>query len=143
MLWWRESQTMMVNMVRMIHTRRFVAAMTALLLLGVRPATAHHSFEMFDRTKNVALTGTVKDFQWTNPHCWIQLLVPGADGKTVEWGIELDSPRSLIRTGWKPRLIKPGDTITVTVRPKRDGTDAGGYLSGTAADGSALPPKGK
>jgi hypothetical protein len=106
-------------------------------------ASAHHSFEMFDRTKTVALSGTVKEFQWTNPHCWIQLLVPGADGTTVEWGIELDSPRSLIRTGWKPRLVKPGDKVTVTIHPKRDGTDAGGYVSGTAADGSALPPKGK
>ena len=109
----------------------------------VNTAAAHHSFEMFDRLKSVTLTGTVNDFQWTNPHCWIQLMVPSADGaQVVEWGIELDSPRSLIRTGWKPRLIKAGDKITVIVHPKRDGTNAGGYVGGTAADGAALPPKG-
>jgi Family of unknown function (DUF6152) len=115
----------------------------ALFVAWAGTAIAHHSFEMFDRAKNVSLTGTVKEFQWTNPHCWIQLMVLGADGRPVEWGIELDSPRSLIRTGWKPHLIKPGDNITVVIHPKRDGSDAGGYLSGTAADGSVLPPKGK
>lgn len=123
---------------------RLVSLIAGLLLLTLNGhASAHHSFEMFDRAKSVSLTGTVKEFQWTNPHCWIQLLVPGADGTPVEWGIELDSPRSLLRTGWKPRLIKAGDNITVVVHPKRDGSDAGGYVSGTAADGSALPPKGK
>lgn len=125
--------------------KKTMACRIGMMLLSVcgGNASAHHSFEMFDRTKTVALSGTVKEFQWTNPHCWIQLLVPGVDGTTVEWGIELDSPRSLIRTGWKPRLVKPGDKVTVTIHPKRDGSDAGGYVSGTAADGSALPPKGK
>jgi hypothetical protein len=128
----------------MFQTRKLKRDVTALLLLVCAgAATAHHSFEMFDRARTVTLTGTVKEFQWTNPHCWIQLWVPSTDGTPVEWGIELDSPRSLIRTGWKPRLIKAGDSISVVIHPKRDGTEAGGYLSGTAADGSALPPKGK
>jgi hypothetical protein len=113
------------------------------LLEWAATSAAHHSFEMFDRAKTVSLSGSVKEFQWTNPHCWIQLWVPGVGGVPVEWGIELDSPRSLIRTGWKPGLIKAGDSITVTIHPKRDGSDAGGYVSGTAADGSTLPPKGK
>lgn len=98
---------------------------------------------MFDHDKKVTLVGTVKEFQWTNPHCWIQLLVEDPSGSQVEWGVELDSPRSLVRTGWKPGVIKPGDKITLVVHPKTDGTMAGGYVSGIAADGSALSPKGK
>jgi Family of unknown function (DUF6152) len=107
------------------------------------PAFGHHSFAMFDHDKQVTLVGTVKEFQWTNPHCWIQLLVASADGTPLEWGIELDSPRSLVRTGWGPQLVKVGDKITVVVYPKKDGTNAGGYHSGIAADGTALPPKGR
>ncbi len=121
---------------------RATLAMSCVLSLFAGTAAAHHSFEMFDRQKEVTLAGTVKEFQWTNPHCWIQLLVPRADGTEVEWGIELDSPRSLVRSGWGPRLVKAGDKITVVVHPKRDGTAAGGYHSGIAANGTALPPKG-
>jgi hypothetical protein len=106
-------------------------------------AFAHHSFAMFDHDKNVTLVGTVKEFQWTNPHCWIQLLVEDPSGSQVEWGVELDSPRSLVRTGWRPEVVKPGDRITLVIHPKTDGSNAGGYVSGIAADGSALSPKGK
>lgn len=127
-----------IAMVRKVHWR-----ILGLFLLVAGTAGAHHSFEMFDRQKEVTLVGTVKEFQWTNPHCWIQLWVPNADGTPVEWGIELDSPRSLIRTGWGPKLVLVGDKITVVVHPKRDGTNAGGYHSGIAADGTQLPPKGK
>jgi hypothetical protein len=114
-----------------------------LLSLLSGSAFAHHSFAMFDHDKNVTLVGTVKEFQWTNPHCWIQLLVADPYGNQVEWGVELDSPRSLVRTGWKPEVVKPGDKITLVIHPKTDGTNAGGYVSGVAADGSALSPKGK
>jgi hypothetical protein len=114
-----------------------------LLSLLSGSAFAHHSFAMFDHDKNVTLVGTVKEFQWTNPHCWIQLLVADPYGNQVEWGVELDSPRSLVRTGWKPEVVKPGDKITLVIHPKTDGTNAGGYVSGIAADGSALSPKGK
>lgn len=79
--------------------------MSSLLLVFAGTAFAHHSFAMFDSQREVTLVGTVKEFQWTNPHCWIQLLVAGADGTAVEWGIELDSPRSLVRTGWGPQLV--------------------------------------
>jgi hypothetical protein len=61
------------------------------------------------------LLGTVKTFEWTNPHCWIQLLVRNPDGTDVEWGIELLSPRLLVRTGWKVGDVKVGDKITVVV----------------------------
>jgi hypothetical protein len=106
----------------------------ALLLLSALPAAAHHSGVMFDDAKSVTLTGTVKAYQWTNPHCWIQVLVPGPEG-TQEWSVEMGAPFELFRGGWRPTTLKTGDSITVTVRPMRDGTRGGLYVSATDANG--------
>jgi hypothetical protein len=89
------------------------------------PAGAHHSFAMFDATKAVTLKGTVREFQWTNPHAWIYVLVPGEDGKTVEWGLETGAPTVLFRQGWRSNTLKAGDKIEVIVRPRKDGTPSG------------------
>ena len=69
-------------------------------LLFTLQSLAHHSGAMFDDKKSTTLAGTVKDYQWTNPHCWIQVLVPGAQGP-IEWSIEMGSPAQLFRGGWK------------------------------------------
>jgi hypothetical protein len=101
----------------------------------VMQAFAHHSGAMFDDRKLVTLSGTVNAFQWTNPHCWIQVLVPGAQGP-VEWSVEMGSPSVLLRGGWKPRTLKIGEPIIVVVHPMRDGTTAGLFVSATRTDGS-------
>jgi hypothetical protein len=99
---------------------------------------AHHSGAMFDYDKSVTLAGTVKQFQWTNPHCWIELSVAGSNG-TEDWSVEMGAPLQLYQGGWKPGTLKPGDEIKVVVRPTRDGTTkAGLFVSATRADGSAL-----
>ena len=80
------------------------------------------------------LTGTVKEFQWMSPHCWIQLLVPdpaNANAPPVEWGIEMDNPVGLSRHGWKPRSVQPGDKVTVVAHPLRDGTHGAQVVSVT------------
>ena len=74
---------------------------------------AHHSFAMFDQSKLVPLQGTVKEFRWTNPHVFIQLLVKNEDGTDEEWSIEMTSPEHLARVGWKPGTLKPGDKVTL------------------------------
>lgn len=87
---------------------------------------------MFDASKEVTLTGTVKEFQWTSPHCWIQLLVPdpaNANAPPVEWGIEMDNPVGLSRHGWKPRSLQPGDRVTVIAHPLRDGSHGAQVVS--------------
>jgi hypothetical protein len=100
----------------------------AAISLGAAPAFAHHSFAMFDSTKNVTLDGTIKDFQWTNPHSWVQIVVKDpATGKDVEWSIEGGSPNGLARSGWKRTSLKPGDKAQVVIHPLKDGT-AGGSL---------------
>jgi hypothetical protein len=112
----------------------------AALAVASFPVAAHHSGAMFDDGKSVTITGTVKEFQWTNPHCWIQVLVPGAAGpsEAVEWSVEMGAPFELFRTGLRPKTIKPGDRITVVVHPMRDGTPAGLFVSATGSDGKAL-----
>jgi hypothetical protein len=96
---------------------------------------AHHSPAAFDRTKQVTLVGTVKEFRWQNPHTWIEVLVPDQNKKEVLWGVELTSPTYLVRAGWKSNLIKPGDKVTVVVNPVRSGEPAGIFVSLTLADG--------
>jgi len=110
------------------------------------PASAHHSFAMFDSTKETTLQGTVKEFQWTNPHAWVQLLVPGPEGKTTEWSIECASPNALKRQGWRGSSIKSGDRITVVIHPLKSGEPGGSLVVLTLPDGTQLglrgpPPK--
>ena len=109
----------------------------ALLLLLAPHAFAHHSGAIFEDKKSTTLSGTVKAFQWTNPHCWIQLIVPGEQGPT-EWSVEMGSPSQLFHGGWKPKSVQPGDKITVVIHPMRDGTTAGLFVSATFADGRAI-----
>jgi hypothetical protein len=112
----------------------------AMLLLGAfaLPAIAHHSFNMFDAQKEVVLKGTVKDFQWSNPHTWIQLNVTDASGKVVEWSIEGGSPNLVGRQGWKRNTFKPGDNVQITVHPLRDGQPGGSFVRAVLPDGRTL-----
>ena len=102
------------------------------------PAMAHHSFSMFDAQKEVVLKGTVKEFQWSNPHTWIQLNVADSTGKVVEWSIEGGSPNLLARQGWKRNSIKAGDRLEVTVNPLRDGQPGGSFIRAVLPDGRTL-----
>ena len=104
-----------------------LAGVAVVSLAAAAPASAHHSFAMFDNQKNVTLEGTIKEFQWTNPHSWVQIVVKDASGKDVEWSIEGGSPNGLARSGWKRTSIKPGDKAVVVIHPLKDGT-AGGSL---------------
>ncbi|HEY4213835.1 MAG TPA: DUF6152 family protein [Steroidobacteraceae bacterium] len=108
-------------------------------------ALAHHSFALFDFKSERELEGTVKEFQWNNPHCFIQLLVAGGGG-TQEWSIEMTSPLHLLQNGWGPRLVKAGDALVVTIHPIRDGGHAGSYVRARTRDGAPIdppPPPGK
>jgi hypothetical protein len=101
-------------------------------------AQAHHSSVMFDDKKTIELSGTVKEFQWKNPHIWIQVMVKGEDGTTKEWSVEGMGPNSLSRDGWRPTTFKPGDTVTFRVHPMRDGSAAGNFIGVKWADGRTL-----
>jgi Family of unknown function (DUF6152) len=99
------------------------------------PVFAHHSFALYDRTKTLTLKGTVKTFQWTNPHCVVWVLVqPEGGGEPQEWSIETTSPGVLTRGGWTRNSIKPGDRVSVEFSPLRDGSHGGGLNSVTLLD---------
>lgn len=106
------------------------------LAAGAVSAHAHHSAAMFDMSKTVTLQGTVKEFQYTNPHSWLQVLVASPDGKTVEWGFETEGPSTLLRVGIKLKTFQPGDKVTIVAHPMRDGRPAGAWVSATKADGT-------
>lgn len=117
---------------------RFVTAACVALTMAGAVASAHHSSAGIDRTKTVTLAGTVKEFRWANPHSWIDLDVPNEKGTVATWSIEMTSPTFLLRSGWKSTTLKAGDKVSVTVRPMRDGTPGGLFVSVTLPDGRVL-----
>jgi len=119
--------------------KRMASALVAAAgLLISAPVLAHHSFAMFDTTKMVTLVGTVTAFEWTNPHAYIELDVPGENGAITHWSIELGSPSILQQGGWKFKDLKYGDKITAIVSPLKSG-QSGALLSRiTMPDGRVL-----
>ncbi|MEQ1884024.1 MAG: DUF6152 family protein [Bryobacteraceae bacterium] len=122
--------------IRAILNNRLPLRFGAILLLAAS-AFAHHSFEMFDVEKTLTLKGTVKQFQWTNPHVWIQLNVENG-GVVTEWSLEGVSVNQLGRQGWKRDMIKGGDQISVTIHPLRNGKPGGQWLNVMDATGKVL-----
>jgi hypothetical protein len=110
-------------------------------VIGAGPALAHHSAAMFDHEKKVTLSGTVKEFQYTNPHSWLQVMVMGPEGKSTEWGFEAEGPSTLLRAGIKAKSFMPGDKVTVIANPMKDGRPAGALIQVTKADGSVFSPR--
>jgi Family of unknown function (DUF6152) len=113
-------------------------AASALLLLFGASLSAHHSFAVFDRDTQVTLDVVVKEFQWTNPHVFIQVMVRNESGKDEEWSIEGASPNSLVRRGWARDTFKAGDRLTLVVNPLRDGSRGGFFLQAKWPDGRTL-----
>jgi len=109
----------------------------AALSLAV-PAAAHHSTAMFDFTKTVTLEGTIKSFQWTNPHTWTTVAVAGKAPVAGEYGLEGMSPNYLARNGWSKRTLKEGDQVVLEVHPLKDGRKGGFMVSVTLPDGKKL-----
>jgi Family of unknown function (DUF6152) len=119
-------------------TGRWVVVLGTLGALAAHAAMAHHSFAMFDQTRQLPLKGVVQEFQWTNPHAFIQLDVPDEGGRNTLWSIELNSPNNLRRQGWKSTSLKAGDKVTVIINPLRDGKRGGLFVAVTLPDGSSL-----
>ena len=126
---------------RAIFRHAPVAAVMAVIgfmsaVLGAAsPASAHHSRAMYEPIKTLTFTGTVKTFQWTNPHVILWVFVQPEDGGAAqEWPIETNSPGVLTRAGWTRQSIKAGDHVSVTFNPLRDGSRGGALISVTLLD---------
>ena len=109
-----------------------------LLVLSTAPVSAHHSSAMFDKDRIVEVAATVREFQWTNPHIWIQILIENDDGELEEWSIEGGGTNTLFRRGWRPTSFNAGDEIVIRFNPMKDGSAAGGFIAAKLADGSTL-----
>jgi hypothetical protein len=118
-----------------------IAAIAVSFLAG--PVSAHHSFSMFDAEKTVTLSGTVKEFEWANPHMWLYVMVPDASGKPVEYSLEMQGPGQSVRLGWKPDSVKPGDKVSVDMHPLKTGAHGGQLLSVVLPSGQRLGVTGK
>src|SRR3954452_10124008 len=115
----------------------------AAVMCAVPGALAHNSFAMFDAGKLVTLEGTVKQFQWTNPHAWIILMVNEQEGP-AQWAIEMNGPTGLAREGWIPKTLTPGMQVKVVIHPLRDGNKGGQYLAVTLPDRTLMGnPQGR
>lgn len=110
----------------------------AAITVAVGVAQAHHSTAEFNYAETVILRGTIKEVQWTNPHSYVQVLVPGAGGATEQWGVEIGAPAINVRMGWKRDSVKAGDAVTLDIAPARDGRRFGTLRTLTFADGSTL-----
>ena len=116
-----------------------IKLLLATFLLSSMAAFAHHSFSMFDNTKIVSLTGTIKEFQWTNPHTLTFIDVANADGSgTTTWGIEGMSPNYLGRRGWTKTTLKPGDKVTINIFPLKGDKKGGTFLTVKMPDGKEM-----
>src|SRR5579863_7306060 len=109
-----------------------------LLTGGTSLAIAHHSAAAFDLTSDKVITGTVKKFDYSNPHTWVWLDVPNEQGGMDTWGVEGMSPNYLNRRGWTRTTLKPGDKLTITIRPMKNGDKAGMWVSAKRPDGEVL-----
>ena len=126
----------------MKYQRSFMfALLAAALIAAAAPAFAHHSFAMFDITKQQTVTGTVSRIDWTNPHIWLWIDVPNDKGGSDTYGFEGMSPNFLARRGWTRTTLKAGDKITVNYRPMKDGKNGGMFMT-AKANGKALSMMG-
>jgi hypothetical protein len=116
---------------------------TTLLLTGTATLSAHHSFAPFNMDTEKTISGTVKKFDWTNPHTWIWVDVANDKGGVDTWGIEGMSPNFLGRRGWTKNSLKAGDKVTIVIRPLRDGSPGGMFVRATLADGHELRSSGQ
>ena len=116
--------------------KNLLAAVIA--LLATLPATAHHSTAMFDRNKRIWVEGTVKEWQWTNPHVWLQVMAADGSGKIIEQGFEIGAPNTLIREGFRKDSFKPGDKVKIFAAPYSNGSPGGLYFCARTPQGKWL-----
>ena len=109
-----------------MRTKVAAFAAGAGLIVAAGSVMAHHSFAAeFDASKVLTLKGTVTKIEWQNPHTYFYLDVKGADGKVVNWGLEMASPNGLMRQGWTRNTLRIGDSVTVEGSQAKDGTNVG------------------
>jgi hypothetical protein len=119
-------------------TTRFLTFIGACIVCGTRLLTAHHGTSQYDMTKEVSLTGTVKEWAFGNPHSWLWLNVSPAQGGIEEWSIESAPPNYLARQGWSAATLNADDKLTVLISPLKGETRRGILLEVKRSNGQTL-----
>jgi hypothetical protein len=124
--------------ISMSALRRALLAGAVLVSGAAVPAFAHHSFAMFDQDKIVEVNGTLTKLELVNPHCWLNIIAPDKQGKAVVWSIEMAAVGQVKAMGMTDDTVKPGDKLTVSIHPLRNGAVGGSFVSAKLADGREL-----
>jgi Family of unknown function (DUF6152) len=117
-----------------------IGALSAILLVSA-PLFAHHGNASYDVNHKTVLKGTVTRWIWANPHCWLKFDVKDANGKVVHWVGETNNSADMIERGWSRRTFKPGDAVTITLEPAKNGTPVGRITGVVLANGQKLGMK--
>jgi hypothetical protein len=107
-------------------------------LVGVLPLLAHHGNAAFDTTKTLTMKGTVVEWVWANPHCWLKFDVKDESGNVAHWTAETSNPPDMVNRGWSKSSFRPGDEITVTVIPVKNGQPIGTVQQVVLPNGQTL-----
>lgn len=124
----------------MANTLRHPVLIAMLLASGA--SLAHHSNAAYDMRRDVTIEGTVQEYQWTNPHCWVKVQTIDSDGVAKVWNLEFGTPSLSIRTGWTPSTFKPGDKARFVFHPRTDGALSGVLSAVTLDNGKTLRGSG-
>ena len=110
------------------------------LLFTATTAYAHHSFAMFEMSKNVTFKGTIVEYNWENPHTHIIVKVPESAGKDLAgtWDIEGGAVNIMVKQGWTKTTFKPGDPVTIVGHPMKDGSKGASLFYAIMPDGKRL-----
>jgi hypothetical protein len=108
------------------------------VLLAAVPVFAHHGNASFDVGKKLSLKGTVTEWVWANPHCWLKFDVKDDSGKAVNWVAETNNAPDMVEKGWSKQILKPGDQVTVTLEPVKNGKPVGRVLTVLLPNGQTL-----
>ena len=114
------------------------ALVLATAVFSTGSAGGHHASSMFDQRNVLYLSGTVSRFEFVNPHAWVYVLIPDANGETQVWPFEAGSVAQLTSLGWTPDSFRPGDTVEIGFRPMMDGSRGGQFMNAILADGSKV-----
>src|ERR1700730_1094374 len=111
----------------------------AVCLLAVSvPISAHHGSAGYEMDKQLTMNGTVREWLWANPHCFMKYDATDEKGNVAHWAVEVSNPTDMIKRGWSLHSFKPGDEITVTVRPAKNGELVGQLLKVVLPSGQTL-----
>ena len=121
---------------------RLTALIATIVLAATAPLIAHHGAATFDTGKELTMQGTVTEWVWSNPHCFLKFDVTEKDGTVRHWTVETSNPPDMVNRGWSRRSFKGGEKVKVVVEPVKSGNPVGRLLNVTFADGKILSTRG-